>query len=264
MVDIKTEGLSLNPFHIIDGTQGNKGPDATLAPITDAKNGDVAMVFGPDKIIVDTGYYEENSFIGAHQVSVRYFTDYPSLEYGLIFEYWVMEEDGTEYMALSVDVPYNNDISPYFGNGAGFNYFSENKLHRFVIKSSFEVPEENYVAVDWIKLAVISEWTTTSDKIYATDGKAPAVLQIANMPITITGDGSNYKYSKTVNLGFTPEEYTIKTSNDGDSAGETMAAVTSYDESSFVATFTDIQHVKWSGELTFNFTLEAFVPMTYI
>jgi hypothetical protein len=264
MVEERIEGVTINPFHIIDVCLMNRGRDAVLDQIADAKGGDVLKVFGPDKIIVDTEYYEPNLFIGAHQVSVRYFTDYLELEYGLIFEYWVKEEDGTEYMALSVDVPYNNDISPYFGNGCGFNYFSENKQHRFVIKSSFEVPEDNYVAVDWIKLAVISEWTTTSDKIYATDGKAPAILQIANIPITITGNGSNYKYSTIVNLGFTPEVYTVKTSNDGDSAGETIGTVTSYDESSFVATFTDIQHVNWSGTLTFNFTLEAFVPMTYI
>ena len=108
-------------------------------------------------------------------------------------------------MQLSVDIPYNNDISPYFGNGAGFNYFGgENKQHRFVIKSHSSVPVNKYIDVDWLQLDVVSKWNTTIDKIDASGTQTPSIFRTLFTSVTFTGNNSSYKYSTTKTFNTVP------------------------------------------------------------
>lgn len=257
-------GIVTNPFHIIEATN-YMGKDATITQNTNAKDNNLATVIGPDKIIMDTGYFPTNAFTGSHQLSVRYFSD-TTETYGLTIEYWVKYSNGDEELRKTVNVNYNADISPIFGNGAGFAYFGENKQVRIIVKSHSSTPLNCYVGVDWIQIDVVSKWNTISKNIHAPDTivGSPAMLHIDMVSVNIVGNGSSYKYSATKTLSYTPHYFRANPIQDASVGGDLFTTITNYGSNSFTVTCTDIEHTNWSGNLTIDVVVYAFITLDYI
>ena len=128
-----TDGLASNPFRIIQAI--NKiGPDATIVENTSASMGKVAQVIGPDKIIMDTGYFAANELLGPVRVEVVYYSTVAGAN-KLHMEIWRKHPNGYEEIIAHNYTGWNADIAPYFGMNFGRALYSQNYQYRYVIKS---------------------------------------------------------------------------------------------------------------------------------
>jgi len=191
-----SDGLSINIFNIIDASQ-HPGRDGYVEPnVEDARNRKYVKVFGPNHIIMDTGWYQPNAFLGLHEMSVRWYTD-SLVEYGAVIEYWKRDQAGNQTLSHKIDLHFMNDISDEFGNKAGVAYFHENMEYKIIIKSHPSVAHDEYVAVDYMSMLPVDKQKVLSPIVHAGVDGVPAIATERDFWISIQGDGSNYKYSYT-------------------------------------------------------------------
>ena len=197
MQETTINGVTTNPFKIIQATD-KIGKDAQTVENTDASNGVMAQVYGPNQVVMDTGYFSANEFIGPHHIDVRWFSDLSSGD-GLTLEYWKKDENEIESMSISVDIPWHSDISPEFGSSGESAFFVPNTQCRFIIKTHSSVPTTNYVGVDFLKITVEDLWSTSVVALSALDG-APFYTKFDGGTIDVTVGGNPAKYIYTANI----------------------------------------------------------------
>lgn len=197
-----SEGIARNIFNIIDAVY-YKGKDAVISPNSDARGGEFSKVFGPNKVILDTGWSPMNAWVGLHQLSIRWYSDMGVGNNGLTVEYWKKDTSGTESVAMTVIVPWDTVNSDEAGNGLGTAYFTENHQYRIVVKSHSSVPQGNYVAVDYIKIIPVDLWAVGAPFYYALpspDEGSFAISTFYSTIETVTASGTNWRHSKTVTI----------------------------------------------------------------
>lgn len=246
---MNVEGIAKNIFNIIDACY-YQGKDAHVAPNADARGGQYAKVFGPNQIILDTGWSTMNAWVGLHQSSVRYYTD-STTTYGAVLEYhWKDSEGNTD--SFSIDLLFQNDIADEFGRGVGNAYFHENLQYRMIVKSHPSIPEDKYVAVDYLKLETSDIRKVTSQFTYAgSGGEVPAIQVLRAGSSVVTGDGSDYAYGVTIPLGATPQLYYL-TVTANTNLKSYYAMVDSKNASSFKAWAVNKDGTLWSGAVSIN------------
>lgn len=183
------KGLRKNMFNILDG-QHNIHDNATLIDESNAKDGVVAAVKGPNKPIIDTGYYEMNELVGLHQLKIRWFSNLTSGN-GLVVQYWKKDADGNEShtdFPVSISATVGN-IGETFGNSADKLYFSPNYQYRIKVISAPSISDANYVSVDFIGLLPINEWNVSTSYVLADSG-GPRLLSFYPSYRTVTSNGS--------------------------------------------------------------------------
>ena len=188
VVSQNTTGVTTNPYRMIQATE-KIGSGADVVNNTNATFGLVASVNGPGQIIVDTGYFPFNEFIGAHHLDIRWFSNLASGN-GLTVQYWKKDINGIETMCQSVDVPWYGNISPTFGNSASGGWFNQNYQYRFLILSHSSVSATSYVAIDFLKITVLDPWRTGINGLYG--GNAPSQAIFLQDTISTGALSGNY------------------------------------------------------------------------
>jgi hypothetical protein len=250
VVSQNTTGLTTNPYRMIQATE-KIGNAADVVNNPNATFGLVASVNGPGQVIMDTGYFPFNEFIGAHHLDIRWFSNLASGN-GLTVQYWKIDNNGVETMCQSVDVPWYGNISPTFGNSAFGGWFNQNYQYRFVVLSHSSVPATSYVAVDFLKLTAEDPWSVdigslTGDPVSG----APSKPILAQLPITVSPSG-NYTYSYTFTaVGWTPNIASIVGVSP---LQDIILAVTVTTSTTFTFTLTHRAGTTWSAtNLVINF-----------
>lgn len=198
---MNVEGIAKNIFNIIDASY-YLGKDAQVTSNSDARGGQYAKVFGPNQIILDTGWSTMNAWVGLHDVTIRWFSDIAANDDGVVVEYWKMDTEGVESLALSLNCAWNTYNSDEFGNAVGLRYFTENYQYRIIVKSAPNVLQNQFVAVDFLRILPIDNHLVYSPFIYGVTSDEGAAATQMNYPeiYTVTGDGSSSYYLKTVDF----------------------------------------------------------------
>lgn len=196
-------GISSNPFSIVQAIE-KIGPDATPVGNAAASNGYVAQVVGPSKIIMDTGYFPANTFLGPVRLDIMYYSSVTGSNV-LTFEIWRKDETGYEEKVYTIDKQWYADISAGFGQGVGFNYYTANNEYRYIIKSTSANAAGTTVGVDFIRI----------------------------VPMPVFNVGPKYQYSGTLANYGSPYAYAIdmgkSTCASAGSSGFTLNVTTGYD-----------------------------------
>jgi hypothetical protein len=260
-METKMEGITTNPYKIIDATS-NMGSDANVVEDTDASNGLVAEVMGPNKIIFDSDYFPESELVGPLHLNMRWFSSYNGGT-GLLLEYWKKDSDGVETLSLTKDIAWHSDISPAFGNGATGVYFDVNNSYRFVIKSHSTVAESTTISIDWVKLTIEDYWVNTAAIVYASTG-APSRRKFDGGTISMIVSGNPAKTTYVVNVvGWDPSSYDSFITATVNGNENYIASVTTTTSSSFTLTVkhrndvsaTDTMLVCWTAQILEFYTL---------
>jgi len=208
-------GITTNPFKIIQATD-KIGKDAQTVENSDASFGTLAQVFGPNQVIMDTGYFSANEFIGPHHIDVRWYNSINSGT-GLVFEYWRKDESGLETLVQSANIDWHDDISDEFGASAGKAYFLPNTECRFIIKSHYSVTTSQWVAVDFIKITIMDMFAANVDNLVSSNGM-PSYLHIDSGILSgaVSGSPSSGTIIVSVTTGWNPLNAVINTTVYGD------------------------------------------------
>jgi hypothetical protein len=151
-----TNGLTTNPYRVIQAVE-KIGNGADVVQNASASFGTVASVTGPNQIIMDTGYFPMNEFLGAHHFDVRWFSNIGSGN-GINVQWWKMDKNGVESMSAIAYLAYFEGVADGFGTSGGGAYFSPNYQYRFVLISDSTVTANEYVAVDFMKITTEDQW----------------------------------------------------------------------------------------------------------
>ena len=226
-------GITTNPFKIIQATD-KIGKDAQTVGNTDATFGVVAQVYGPNQIIMDTGYFSANELIGPHHMDIRWFSDISSGN-GLILEYWRIDEEGVESIVKSDTVIWDTSFSDEYGNSVGSAFFMPNTQCRFRILSHIDVTSTQYVGVDFLKLTIEDLWAAQTANIYTSNGMPSYTMVDANSEsIPVSGNPATGSHPITP-TGWAPNTaYITATCNTPDY----FATITNVDSSTFTITVT--------------------------
>jgi hypothetical protein len=247
-----SEGIARNIFNIIDAVY-YKGKDAVISPNSDARGGEFSKVFGPNKVILDTGWSPMNAFVGLHQILMRWYTDSQSEDNHIIVEYHWRDKDGNKGNH-SVTRSFQGDISDEVGNGVGKAYFHENYQYRFVVKSHPSIRENEYVAVDYLKI-IVNNIFSVDDMFYG--GETPAIPYDVSGYTTLTGDASNWYFTKTITLDFTPFTFSpfvmLGTTN-----VLMKPVITRQGSNDFDVTVSTDNQEAWSGSLTIYYRVRTW------
>ena len=103
-----TEGIARNIFNIIDASY-YIGKDATILQKEDARTGEYAIVYGPNKEIMDTGWSVNNAWVGLHTLLLRWETNSSKADQVRV-EYLWRDEEGNEGVH-KVSAEFKDDIS---------------------------------------------------------------------------------------------------------------------------------------------------------
>jgi hypothetical protein len=239
VVSQNTTGVTTNPYRMIQATE-KMGSGADVVNNNNATFGLVASVNGPGQIIMDTGYFPFNEFIGAHHLDIRWFSNLASGN-GLTVQYWKKDINGIETMCQSVDVPWYGNISPTFGNSASGGWFNQNYQYRFLILSHSSVSATSYVAIDFLKITVLDPWRTGINGLYG--GNAPSQAIFLQDTISTGALSGNYTYTFVTTCSFNPSIASII----GISPQQDLIlAVIASDSSTFTWTLTHRAGTTWS------------------
>ena len=168
-VEQTIEGVNANPFRIIQGTL-KMGPDAISVANTSASNGVVAQVFGPNKTIMDTGYFPANELLGPVRVEVVYYSTVAGSN-KLQMDIWRKHSNGYEEIIKTLYVGYNADIAPYFGMQFGRAVYSQNYQYRYVIKTYSTVSAATVIGIDYIKITTTDVYGISAPTQYGNSGE---------------------------------------------------------------------------------------------
>ena len=256
-----TTGLTKNAPKLIEAT-ANMGSDAFLKEISDAKDGTVAAVNGPDQVILDTDYFPVNEFVGVHHLDVTWFSSLVGIGgMGLVLEYWQKDQSGDESLVLSVDVPWHDNISDEFGNSGGEGIFHRNRQYRFVIKSHSNLSDTNWVGVDFLRIIFEDHWKPSLITVYSpnTPPFNPVNLSLDATFVNVTkSTSSTSSASATVSM---PYDCTNLLILGNTNASGFICSITSRNTTGFTVT---VEHkdssTSWSGTIGVSIMLAA---MTY-
>jgi len=248
---METEGIARNIFNIIDATY-YLGKDAEPMLHSDARGKKYAKAYGPNKELLNTGWSTKNAWVGLHNLSVRYFSDTVATN-GAVLEYhWKDVEGNTD--SYSVDLLFQNDIADEFGRGAGNAYFHENLQYKLIVKSHPDVAEDEFVSVDYIKMELSDIRKVTSQYAYAgSGGEVPAIQVSRAGTAVVTGNGTDYAYPVTIDLGATPQVYRVNVTA-YTNLKSYYAMVDTKNPSSFVAWAVNKDGSLWSGGVSIEWS----------
>lgn len=248
---MESEGIARNIFNIIDAAY-YLGKDAEPMLHSDARGKKYAKAYGPNKELLDTGWSTKNAWVGLHNLSVRFYTDTVATN-GAVLEYHWKDAEGSTG-SYSVNLLSQADIADEFGRGAGNAYFHENLEYKFIVKSHPDIAEDEYVAVDYIKMELSDIRKVTSQYTYAgSGGEVPAIQVLRAGTAVVTGDGSDYAYGVTIDLGATPQLY-YATATAVTNLKSYYGMIDSKGASSFVAWAVNKDGSVWSGGVSINWT----------
>jgi len=191
---IETEGLGRNVFNNIDACY-YIGRDATPEPEPDAMNGVYALVYGPNKEIIDTGWSPMNAWNGLHSAAIRWFSNLSMDDPGLIVEYWKRDSEGNEVLARDpIELTWDTYNSDEYGDNCGVNLFSENYEYRIIVKSHPSLSENEWVAVDYIRIIILDYHQVMAGYVSGVEDDEGAVAIQVDWPeiYSITGDGTAF------------------------------------------------------------------------
>ena len=252
--DIQSSGLTKNVPNTIDPLVGNNlGFDAHEMPMEGAVGGNVAYVQGPNKEIMNTGYYPKDAWQGLHQFLVKWYTDMGEIDDGIIIEYWRKEEDGTEHV-IGQAPDFMVGVSDTFGNGVGNCLFQDNCQYKIKIKSAPVIAPDKYVAVDYITYLQLNPWGTISYHVPASG--VPAVENNFHEWVDVPGNGTNTG-SVRVDLPIPAAEYYVKPIPIG--TGEWAVNYDNADENGFTLYLRNLNGT-WTGTSTVDVSIAMYVP----
>jgi hypothetical protein len=248
---IDTEGIAKNIFNIIDACY-YKGKDATVLPNPEARNGEYAVVYGPNQEILDTGWSTPGAWVGLHGLNLLFYAD--SLSDGaraVQIEYWKKDIEGNETLAFSTISSWDPYICDEFGVGVGLIQFQENYQYRIIVKSDVTVPSNVPIAVDYIRILPVYNYGSNSTYIYGVEEIEGAMAVQWQFPeiYTVTGDGSGYVYTATFNVPTDKGQlWTVPVvSVLGNSVFNAVVTEISSDLSSFTIAVRNTDKTYWSG-----------------
>lgn len=192
-----TEGIARNIFNIIDASY-YIGKDATILQKEDARTGEYAIVYGPNKEIMDTGWSVNNAWVGLHTLLLRWETNSSKADQVQV-EYLWRDEEGNEGVHKR-SAEFQDGISYRSGNGIGRAYFHENNEYRIIVRSSPSVEVDKYVAVDYIGMLVTNAWNVRSFIYPSVEKDIPLIPTIEAGICNAYSDGTDYYGMGTVNL----------------------------------------------------------------
>jgi hypothetical protein len=240
-VNQNSSGITTNPFRIIQATD-KLGPDAEIAPNSRATHGLVASVSGPNKIIMDTGYFPANELVGAHHIEVQWFaidpTGYRYLNsYTAELEYWVLDVNGNETNPLTVPLASNGIVDPMSFALAPPVSLSANNQYRFIVRSipGTYLAYTDQISVDYIKIQV--------EDMGKVSGEGYANLGLVSIPTMVTGDNTNYTFSTVVTAGGMQLASIIPASPNPN----LIASITNKTVTGFTLTLTHRSGTNWTG-----------------
>ncbi len=260
-----SEGVHRNIFNVIDSTVYS-GDDSTPISNPDARGGEESRVYGPNQKIMDTGWSDFNAWNGAHALTCRWFSNLTNEKPGLLIEYWKKDADGNQSLK-SYNIRWVDSVSPKAGNGAGFLNFSENNQYRILVKSHPTLAETDWVAMDYLKINPIDNWTVKSSAIFPS-GNFIAAPRVYGKYYVVTNDGSSPAGSLTVSLPFNEESvHTIPNCNVYGSLLDNFYANIgdiSEDKGSFSIRVMRRDGAVWSGGVSVLCLMLYFPPITEI
>jgi hypothetical protein len=240
-VDQKSSGITLNPFRIIQATD-KLGPDAEVVPNSRATYGLVASVTGPNKIIMDTGYFPANELVGNHHMEIQWFavdpTGYRYLNgYTLQLEYWAIDINGNETNPLTVPLYTTGTVDSMTFAMAPPVSFSPNNQYRFILRSSTTgyLNLTDQVSVDYLKIQV--------EDMGKVSGESYSNLGLVSIPTMVTGDNTNYTFSTVVTAGGMQYATIIPASPNPN----LIASITNKTVTGFTLTLTHRAGTNWTG-----------------
>lgn len=253
----ETLGITKNQFNILNAVNYH-GRDAFVEERADAMEGVVASVIGPNKKIMDTDYFPMNEFIGQHRSIIKFFTNINDGDKAVTLEYYYKDSEGVEGV-VSQDGEYNE----YFSNKAGSPMlncqFFENYQYRIVVKSHPTLAEDEWVALDFIKLEITNPASVKSEfETYNLTSESLGVLLTWPYMVEVTGNGSSDSYSTVQNFGGVMSDFSVACTVEATSTG-LGATITNRTSSSFTVTVSTYNGSNWSGSVYVN-----CVPMMII
>ena len=195
-VEQTIEGVNANPFRIIQGTL-KMGPDAISVANTSASNDLVAQVVGPNKIVMDTGYFPPNTFLGPVKTDIVFYSNVTGSNV-LTLEVWRKSPTGYEEIISTSSQQYYADISPYFGNSTGLQqYYTNNNQYRYVLKSASGNAASTTVGIDFLKIITLPVFQVSPRRQYSGTG------EYYGSPTTFTFDCDHNLCASIGTAGFT-------------------------------------------------------------
>lgn len=182
-VDEIIRGVSNNPFQII-GASEKIGRDATIYEKSEAGDGIVARVIGPNKVIMDTGYFPKNTLLGVVRPDIKFWSSVVASDQ-ITFEVWRKNPQGYEELVDSRDVDYVELISNHPGSSCGTRHHSVNYEYRFIVKSHSTIADNTVIEVDFLRITVSDLYATTAHNAY------PNLDDNTGAPLRYTVDSFN-------------------------------------------------------------------------
>lgn len=261
------KGLRKNMFNILDG-QHNIHDNATLVDESNAKDGVVAAVKGPNRPIIDTGYYEMNELVGLHQLKIRWFGSITSGP-GVVVQYWKKDVDGNE-SHVDFPIPWMSDISPIYGNSAKRVYFSPNYQYRIKVISDPSILDTDYVAVDYFNVLPVDDFGVTS-YISTSSDQTPESLTTVPIFLVVTGNGGltgvlHYSYSSNSTTILFQDAFNINIQATAQNTNENLgwtANVGNIDSNGFDLVVSTTNG-NWNGTCGVYVSISGFVGATSI
>ena len=246
-VEQKNEGITTNPYRIIQATT-NIGPHASIVEESTASYGVVAEVFGPNQIIMDTGYFPMNELVGGQHLDVRWFSSVNS-GIGLTVEFWRKDPSGIEVLSYSSDIPWYGDVSSYYGGSAGNGYFNVNFQYRFVIKSHSSVATTTSIGVDWFKITIVDHWGVSTTTQYTNFDNVPMDIMMYGEVIAVDGDNSTNVYHTDVITDFDATQASIVATPSWEYV---IVAITGKSTTGYTVTCKHKDDINWTGRVYVN------------
>ena len=244
-----TTGIGTNPLNIFDGVH-YKTNNAISTPQNGAKDNTIAVVTGPNQVLMDTGYLTPDILLGLHQFYVKWYSSLVGVGgNGLILQYWKKDPSGNETHIYDVEIPYHDDISPYGLNWAGLCFLFEENQYRFVIVSDPSLSDTDWVGIDYIRYVPIDITAVNGDCAYGgtiSNGGAPAVPMMYPFSFNITGNGSAYYYTSTVTMNVSIADLQVVVAANSTSP-DYYAIITGVSGNTFNVTVVNRAGTTWSG-----------------
>lgn len=259
-------GVMNNPFHII-GASEKIGPDAIIVENTSAGAGIVAQAIGANKIIMDTGYFPANTFLGPMRTECIFYSNVTGSDV-LTLEVWRKNPAGFEEIIFEGSQDYHGDISPNFGQGFAYLFYTMNNQYRFVFKSATGNAASTTVGIDFMRLTPRGPFDVAPKYQYSGEGAnygAPWVYAI-DWGYNTCASAGNAGFTLNVTTGYdcTGDNLAIVVSPKSTGAGATMplwiiSAVSTTGFSiymqpagggNFANNVTLMWNIIWTGEMT--------------
>lgn len=217
-------GVMNNPFQIIGGTE-RIGPDAVIVENTSAGAGVVAQVVGPNKIIMDTGYFPPNTFLGPLMCDAIFYSNVGYTDV-LTLELWRRNPAGYEEIVYTRNRTFYGDISPYFGNNMLDVNCTVNNEYRLVFKSYSGNAATTTVGIDYIKINPKNQFAVDAAAVYSGVGAnygSPTQITVWRQTTVCASAGANgFTAGFTTGFDCTGTDVSINVTPGNFTAGGTM------------------------------------------